>query len=291
MNDKITLVTFTDPMMGLSYECEPIFRKIETHFAERINFHYVMSGLVRDVYEFVDPADLKFGKDIAIKNYNEKLAEIYRMEENLGGLPINMDGFELFSTKETSSDPLNIAYKAAQISNPDKADLFLYNLRFSTVVECRPTIKLQEILKVAIKTDLDIKKFLAAYNDGSAEKAFKSDLSIRDRLNIHSLPSYLIQYKETGALIQELIGYEVFADIFYDLSGGLIKPEAPIKGIETVKAFLYKHPLISPIELREAFNFSNIDEVKSFIEPLLQSNEFKIIEVPHGWFIEKVLEG
>ena len=153
MDEKITLVTFTDPMMRLSYECEPVFRKIETHFAGKINFHYVMSGLVRDVYELVDPDDLKIGKDVAIKNYNEKLAEIYRMEENLGGLPINMDG------------------------------------------------------------------------------------------------------------------------------------------IEVLKVFLDKNPLISPIELREAFNFGNIDEVKSFIEPLLQSNEFKIIEVPHGWFIEKVLEG
>lgn len=157
MDDKITLITFTDPMMGLSYECEPIFRKLETHFADKISFHYVMSGLVRDVYELVDPDDLKISKELAIKNYNEKLAEIYRMEENLGGLPINMDGFELFSVNETSSDPLNIAYKAAQISNPDKTNIFLYNLRFATVVDCRPIAKLQEILKVAIKTDLNIK--------------------------------------------------------------------------------------------------------------------------------------
>ena len=43
-------MTFTDPMMGLSYECEPIFRKLETHFPGRIEFIYVMSGLVRNVY-------------------------------------------------------------------------------------------------------------------------------------------------------------------------------------------------------------------------------------------------
>lgn len=47
MDDKISLVTFTDPMMGLSYECEPIFRKLETHFAGRIDFHYVMSQIGR----------------------------------------------------------------------------------------------------------------------------------------------------------------------------------------------------------------------------------------------------
>ena len=47
MEEKISLVTFTDPMMGLSYEYEPIFRKLETYFAGKIDFHYVMSLLVR----------------------------------------------------------------------------------------------------------------------------------------------------------------------------------------------------------------------------------------------------
>lgn len=102
------------------------------------------------------------------------------------------------------------------------------------------------------------------------------------------MPSYLIQYKGRGALVQNLVDYKGFADIFYDLSGGEVKPIPPQKNIETLKIFLNKHPLISPIELREAFNFSDIDEVKSFIEPLLQSKEIKIIEVPRGWFVEKM---
>ncbi|MBQ6004995.1 MAG: DsbA family protein [Selenomonadaceae bacterium] len=286
MDDKITLVTFTDPMMGLSYECEPIFRKLETHFAGKIEFHFVMSGLVRDVYELVDPEDLKVSKEFAIKNYNVKLAEIYSMEENLGGLPINMTGFELFSVNETSSDPLNIAYKAAQISNPDKAENFLYNLRYATIVDCRPTTKLQEILKVAIKTGLNVKNFLAAFNDGSAEKAFQSDLQTCRRLGIHSLPSYLIQFKSQGALAQNLIDYETFAKIFSDLSGGEIKPVPPQKNIETLQDLLRSHPLISHIELREAFDFSDTAQVRNFIAPLIDSGEVKIINVPRGRFYQ-----
>lgn len=38
MKEKGILTTFTAPMMGLSYECEPIFRKLETHFAGQIAF-------------------------------------------------------------------------------------------------------------------------------------------------------------------------------------------------------------------------------------------------------------
>ena len=291
MAEKISLVTFTDPMMGLSYECAPIFRKLETHFADKIEFHFVMSLLVRDVYELVDPDDLKFGKAVAIKNYNAKLARIYESEEGLGGLPINMAGFELFSVNETSSAPLNIAYKAAQLVDAEKADAFLYRLRYATIVECRPTTRRQEILKVVVKSGLNLKKFLAAYNDGSAEKNFQSDLQICRRLGIHSLPSYLIQYKSQGALVQSLIDYKTFAAVIDDLSGGLIKPVPPEKNLAALKKFLTWHPLISAIELREAFDFEDTAQVRKFIAPLVSSGEAKIIDVPRGWFVEKILEG
>ena len=278
-------MTFTDPMMGLSYECEPIFRKLETHFADRIEFRFVMSGLVRDVYELVDQNDLQRGKDFAIKNYNTRLAKIYESEESIGGLPINMTGFELFSVNETSSAPLNVAYKVAQIVDIAKADLFLYRLRFATIVDCRPTTRLQEILKVVVKTGIDLKKFLSAFNDGTAEKAFQSDLNLCRRAGIRSLPSYLIQFQSKGALIHGLASFSDFAGVIDELSG--LKPSPPQKTLESVRALIEKHPLISPIEIREAFNFVDTSEVKNFIAPLVKSGEIKIIDVPHGYFVEK----
>ena len=106
--DKVIIKTFTDPMMGLSYECEPIFRKLETHFEGNIKFEYIMSGLVKNVYDFVDKQDLKKGEDYAIKAYNKKLAKIYESEESINNMPINMIDFHLFDTENTSSIPLNL---------------------------------------------------------------------------------------------------------------------------------------------------------------------------------------
>ena len=289
MTEKISLVTFTDPMMGLSYECEPILRKLETHFPDKIEFHYVMCVLVRDVYEFVTPEEMTLGNEAAIKSYNARLAEIYKSEENLGGLPINMTDFKLFSVTETSSKPLNVAYKAAQISDADKAENFLYNLRYATIVDCRPTTKLAEILKVAVKTGLDVKKFLAAYNDGRAEKNLQADLQRCLQLDIQALPNYLIQYKSKGALARDLIGYETFVRLIDELSD--VKPVSPEKNLETLRRLLNRHPLISSMELREAFDFDDVEQVKNFIAPLVDSGEIKIIDAGRGWFAEKILEG
>lgn len=36
----ITLMTYTDPMMGLSYESELMYRKLETHFANNLTLNY-----------------------------------------------------------------------------------------------------------------------------------------------------------------------------------------------------------------------------------------------------------
>ncbi|MBR3745576.1 MAG: DsbA family protein, partial [Selenomonadaceae bacterium] len=174
--------------------------------------------------------------------------------------------------------------KAAQLVDANKADEFLYRLRFATIVDCRPTTRTSEILKVVIKSGLDHKKFLTAYNDGSAEKNFQNDLQLCRRIGIHELPSYMLQYQSKGALIRGLASFDDFANVIDDLSG--IKPESPVKSLGTLRELIAKHRLISPIEIREAFDFKSVDEVQKFIAPLVDSHEIKIVDVPHGWFIE-----
>ena len=211
----VRLYTFTDPMMGLSYECEPIFRKLETHFAGQIEFRYAMGLLVRDVRDFMIPSDYASTTEQSIRNYNARLAKIYESEESISSMPINMDGFCLFSEEHTSSLPLNLAYKAAQLAAPTLADRFLYNLRYATIVDTRPTTHLEEILKVVRQTGIDEQSLTA----------------IRQLLN--------------------------------------------------------EHPLISPIELREAFDFTTTDDVCRFIQPLIDNGEVTIRNVKRGYFFVK----
>ena len=57
MKEKIILTAFTDPMMGLSYESEPIMERLKQEYREQIEFRYVMSLLVRDVSDFMTPEE------------------------------------------------------------------------------------------------------------------------------------------------------------------------------------------------------------------------------------------
>ena len=285
---KVTITTFSDPMMGLSYECEPIFRKLETHFPDAISYEYVMSGLVRNVYDFVDPADLPKGKDIAIKNYNVRLAEIYESEEPIMGMPINMTDFHLFSVENTSSIPLNLAYKAVELADAGKAGRFLYNLRYATIVDSRPTTHREEILDVVRKTGIREDVFCRYFDGGAAQTALEGDWAFMQEMGIHSLPSYLVEYHEKKLLIQSLIGYSAFVSILNELTEGKLKPQRVTSSLEQLDKLLNKHPLISPIEIREAFDLSDLEEVRSLVQPLLDAGTARIREVHHGWFIEKM---
>ena len=52
MQEKLTVTTFANPMMGLTYECEPIYDRLEAAYPQ-IRFRWVMSLLVRDVSDFI----------------------------------------------------------------------------------------------------------------------------------------------------------------------------------------------------------------------------------------------
>lgn len=190
---KVIIRNFTDPMMGLSYESEPELRRLETHFQEQLEIEYIMSGLVRDISDFMTSYEKSIPTEDGIKLYCSRLAQIYLQEKDIGGLPMNMDNLALFDSEHRSSYPLNIAYKAALLSSKEKAHSFLYRLRFATIYQCRQTTSQEELLKIAVECGLDRKQFQHYMDNGTALKKFEEDLTLTRAMRINSLPSYLIK--------------------------------------------------------------------------------------------------
>ncbi len=209
--EKVILTIFTDPMMGLSYESEPIMDRLQKEYGDIIEFRNVMALLVRDISDFMTPEERALKPEEGIPLYCKRLARIYKSEESIGGLPINMEGFCLFDKEHRSSKPLNLAYKAAQLADLEKADAFLVALRHATVINCLPTTHFDIIMKIVRETGIDEEPFIRHYQDGSSEAALNEDLAFAHRLGIHSLPAYLIQYKNKALLMQSF-EYQDFSD-------------------------------------------------------------------------------
>ena len=224
-----------------------------------------------------------------IESALEMSANALEDEESISGMPINMEGFCLFDTEHTSSMPLNLAYKAAQLTHPAKAEQFLYNLRFATVVDCRPTTRTEEIMVVARKTGLDEQVFLDHFNSHTTRDELELDLQFGRKLGIYSLPSYLIQWGNRGVLIQSF-HYGDFLTAIEKVTEWTVRPVPVEPTADGLRSLIQNHPLISPIEIRETLDLNSTEEVEELLQPLLQAGEVTIQPVPHGWFVRKESE-
>ena len=88
--EKVILTAFTDPMMGLSYESEPIMGCLQKEYGDVIEFRNVMGLLARDVSDFMTTEERSLKPEEGISLYCIRLAQIYKSEESIGKLPINI---------------------------------------------------------------------------------------------------------------------------------------------------------------------------------------------------------
>lgn len=283
----LTLEIFTDPMMGLSYQSEPFIRYLETHFTDQLEIKNRMGGLVRDVFDWVNPADLILGEERALDRYNQQLGAIYRSEEDISGLPMDMRNCQLFSLTERSSTPLNLAYKTVELLAPERAENFLYRLRFETIVGMKQTTKLSVLIDIASQFGLDPQEFETTYHSQAVQQALEKDWRELANLNIRGLPLYRFTYKEKTVAFSGVLNTAQFLKVIDQFTTGDIKPQPVSANLDHLNQLIQKHPLISPQEIMSVYDLAHPDDVRAFIQPLLDKNVIQIKPVYHGWFIEK----
>lgn len=278
----VQIYNFTDPMMGLSYESEPFFRQLETHLGEQVCLRFVMGGLVRDVADFMIADDFKEGEDNAFVRYNARLARIYESEQRISGMPIKMDRLNLFSENHTSSIPLNLAFKAVELIALEKAETFLYCLRFATIVEQRITTDESVLAQIASEIGMDKTTFLQAYHGEQAKHALQSDFDLRAKLGVRALPAYLFCYGDKQILTTGVLDFSEFVAIIAQISNSKITPNLPTLNKSTLQNFLAKRPLVSLTEIRYAFNLTDKQTVMDWLNQV--QNEWRWVD---GEFVEK----
>lgn len=286
--DRIELTTFTDPMMGLSYESEPFFRGLQTHFGEKIHFRYVMAGLVHDVRQFMIADDFAEGEERALCRYQRRLAHIYQSEEYISGMPINLtaDNLRLFTPENLSSLPLNLAYKAAQLATPCRADAFLYRLRFALIAECRPLGEWQAVRQVADEADIDLAEFDRHIDNGNANAALAQDFAEWQSLGLFSLPSYRLTYQGKSLILKGVINFDGFMDAIAKLTDHAVQPTLPEISQVAVANLLKSHPLMSLVELQHAFDLTSPEQAETIIRPLIEQEKVHVFSVGKGHFFQ-----
>lgn len=281
---KIIITSFTDPVCVWCWATEPVFRYLETHYPDEIEFRSVCGGLVEDIRDFADPGN---GIDGGAEGANKQIVSHWVESAERHRMPILSEGFALFSEELPSSYPQNIAYKAAQMVEPHKAEAYLRRLRKATLAEGQITSKREEQLELAREMGINEDLFGRALENGTAEERFLGDLALTRGLGVSSFPTFLVK-TDTGKqlMVRGFQDVEAFRDVISYITDGEMKPiEVPPRE-ELLQDLLMIHGYLAGEELFCAFDFSDRDAADQWVEELIAQGKLKKKSVGNSYFVE-----
>lgn len=151
----------------------------------------------------------------------------------------------------------------------------------------KQTTKLSVLIDIASQCGVDPQEFETTYHSQVVKQALKNDWKELASLIIRGLPLYRLIYKEKTIALSGVLNTEQFLNVIKQLINGDIEPKPISPNLDHLSQLIEKHPLISPQEIMSVYDLTHLDDVQTFIQPLLDKNFIKLKPVYHGWFIEK----
>lgn len=177
----ITIVYYSDPICSACWGVEPVINKLKLVYGDQINIEYHMGGLLPNwevMQGRVTPTKLAEG--------SKQLSHHYEM-------PLNGDVW--LKDPLQSSYPPSIGFKAAQLQDDKKAELFLRRLRELLFVESKNIAKKEVLEALASEIGLDVERFKKDF-DHAAKEAFESDLKLAAEMGVRGFPYFNIANKD-----------------------------------------------------------------------------------------------
>ncbi len=255
MVDKavVEVLAFTDPVCTWCWGSEPMLRKLETWYGDGIRLHYVMGGLVKDITAFYDAAN-GIGGDP--ERSNSEIARHWLEASERHHMPVQTNGFRLFSTDTVSTYPQNIAYKAAELTDASLAPRFLRRMREASAAEARETGRREVLIELASDAGLDVATFVDRLDDGSAEGAFRDDLELTARYGVRGFPTFVFRYAGRELMLRGYQSFRAMQAAIAALAGEAVTAQPPARNSGDLLEFLRKYRRAAPVELMTVFELT-----------------------------------
>lgn len=278
--NRLEILAFTDPVCTWCWGSEPVLRKLTTWYGDAVHIRYVMGGLVEDIRNFYDRANDIGGDPV---NSNAQIARHWLEASERHGMPVRIEGFRLFSAETVSTYPQNIAFKAAELTNPDLAARYLRRLREAAAAEAREIGRREVLIELASDVGLDIGVFIGHLNDGSADAAFREDLETTRRYGARGFPTFVFRYGEREVLLRGSQSFAAMQAVIDTLSGGALRGQAPQKSADSLLSFIRIFGNAAPVELSTVFGLSP-GEIESMLSGLAETGQIHHLEKGNGYF-------
>ncbi len=277
---ELELIQYTDPYCTRCWGAEPIVRKIEEAYKDKVSMTYRMGGLVADIKTFFDPTNRIGGS-----KWYEQVAAHWLEASSRHGMPVDERIFFDVGDGDFSTHPANIAYKAALFQDRALANKFLRRMREAAAAERREIQRLDVQVELAEEVGLDGERFVADIESGKAAEAFEEDLAEGRGRGIHGFPTFLVRNRQTGRELL-LTGYRQFDEIaaaLRELGGDDAEPNLPTADKESVFAFVRRSANTAPREVAEVFDLEGV-QAGRYLDALVSDGALRKRQVGNGFF-------
>ena len=281
MKNAVEFIEFTDPVCTWCWGSEPLLRALETRYGDQIKIRFVMGGLVPDIRNFSDSSN---GIGGSAAESNRQIIRHWIEASERHGMPVQAEGFNLFSDEFPSTYPQNIAYKAAQMEDEAKANRFLRRMREASATEARQISRPEVLIELASESGLDLGAFLDRLSDGSAQKAFEADLALTRVSRVHGFPTFMIRFNGKEVLLRGYQSLDSIRAVIRSLAGTAIEERIPVQEESHVLDFLARHGKAAPAEIALSFGFAKAD-LDSLLDKLVAEKKISKIQAGNGYFL------
>ena len=261
-NLKITV--FADPVCTWCWGSVPVIRALEYRLGDNLEVEYVMGCMINDITKYSNRR-LGIGGDIELSNRN--IFKAWSEASAVHGMPVCEKGIRLFDENHRSTAPQNIAYIAASLykrkfnNEGGCPRRFLRRLQEATAVDALRTCDSDVIADLAATVGFEPYRFKEIMESREAQRLYDEGKAMAVRYEVHSFPTYLLQYKGTEVVLRGYTSFDTLMQNIEHLTYGKVALLCEEKFAATplnVKHFIEKYGAVYPVEVATAFCMQRI---------------------------------
>lgn len=260
----IQIIYFTDPICSSCWAIEPQLRKLKLLYGNQIQISYHMGGLLPD-WSY-NSGGISKPSDVA--HHWDEVSHYYDM-------PI--DGDVWLEDPLPSSYPPSIAFKAAEMQDKTKAQLFLRALREEVFLRKQNITRWEVIVRAAVIAGLDTAQLHTDYR-GQAPALFQQDLQLAREMGVRGFPTLF--FSTEGSQQQRMYGSQPFTA--FETLIRQLQPEIAAATYNHEPDYLFTH--FATLTAREFSELSGIprDEAEKVLRQLTTEGKLGMLTTKNG---------
>jgi len=174
MERSVKIVHFADPWCWWSWGLEPVLRRLEAVYGDRIEIEYRMGG----TFENIDAWMKEYGVD------ERTTVDWIRESIELTRNPLDPEYLRKSGVRSTY--PACRAFKAAELQDRSKARVYFRRMMEAFQVRAAPGTE-EELIRLAAESGLDSKRLAVDLQSKEVKEAFEDDRRAMERTGVNFL--------------------------------------------------------------------------------------------------------